>query len=93
MDIIQKSVKLVVDLGSLTVMQFVGDKMGVMIDISAKAGQRYSSRGGEGTSVVPKGYCHVVVNPPADKMKEFWEKVSQEKTKRRLILEASLLQS
>lgn len=80
---------MVVDSASLGVMQFVGSKMGVAIKVSARAGQRYSSRGGEGTSIVPKGYSHIVVNPGTDQIKTFWEKVSQEKTKRRLILEAT----
>lgn len=89
MDAIIYSVRMVVDSASLGIMQFVGDKMGVDIQISAKAGQRYSSRGGEGTSIVPRGYSHVIVNPGTDQIKSFWEKVSQEKTKRRLIAEAS----
>ena len=83
------SVRMVVDSASLGVMQFVADKMGVDIDISARAGQRYSSRGGDCTSVVPKGYCHVTVNPVTDQIKDFWDKVSKEKTRRKLVLEAS----
>ena len=91
MDALIYSVRMVVDSASLGIMQFVGEKMGVNIKVSARAGQRYSSRGGEGTSIVPKGYSHIVVNPGTDQIKTFWEKVSQEKTKRRLILEASAL--
>jgi len=84
------SVKMVVDSASLVVMQFVADKMGVVINISAKAGQRYSNRGGDCISIVPVGYCHVIVNPGTDRIKDFWERVSKEKTKRRLILESQL---
>lgn len=91
MDALIYSVRMVVDSASLGIMQFVGDKMGVNIKVSARAGQRYSSRGGEGTSIVPKGYSHVVVNPGTDQIKTFWEKVSQEKSKRRLAAEASAL--
>jgi len=85
------SVRMVVDSASLGIMQFVADKMGVDIDISARAGQRYSSRGGDCTSVVPKGYCHVTVNPVTDQIKYFWDEVSKEKSKRRLAAEASAL--
>ena len=93
MDALIYSVRMVVDATSLGIMQFVGDKMGVDIKISARAGQRYSSRGGEGTSIVPKGYSHIVVDPGTDQIKTFWEKVSQEKSKRRLAAEASALAS
>ena len=82
------SVKMVVDSASLGVMQFVASKMGVDIKVSARPGQRYSSRGGEGTSIVPRGYSHIIVNPGTDQIKTFWEKVSQEKSKRRLAAEA-----
>lgn len=89
MDAVLYSVRMVVDAASLSVMQFVANKTGVAIDISARAGQKYSNRGGLETSIVPQGYSHIVVNPGTDTLKDFWEKVSREKTKRRLILEAS----
>ena len=82
-------VRMVVDVNSLGVMQYVADKTAVKVKVLAKAGQRYSSRGGENTSIVPKGYCHILVDQGTDRIKNYWNKVSHEKTKRRLILEAN----
>lgn len=81
--------RMVVDADSLVVMKLIGTRMGVTIDISAKAGERYSSHGGEGTLMVPEGYCHISINPGTAKINDFWDKVSHEKTRLRKIWEAA----
>ncbi len=83
-------VKMVVDANSLECMQHVANLMGIKIEILATSGNRYSYRGGEGegTSIVPMGCNYIAINA-GDKLKTFWDKVSVEKTKRRLIWEAA----
>lgn len=83
MDTEEWPVKMVTDWESLESMKHVGDTMGVRIEIIAKAGKRYSNRGGEGTSLVPKG-CNYVSIHAGGKMRLFWDLVCKEKTKRRL---------
>lgn len=80
---------MVVDLESLGIMEFIAAKTGVVIKVTAKAGERYSSHGGEGTLVVPDGYVHISVNPGNTKINDYWDKVCVEKTKRRKIWEAA----
>jgi hypothetical protein len=76
-------VRMVIDLESMEVMEFIGNKMGVAIKVTAKAGERYSIRGGEAVSIVPPGYCHIEIDPKKARINDFWEKVRAEKTKRR----------
>ncbi len=70
-------VKMIADLGSLDSMRYVGGSMGVTIEVLAKAGHRY------GASIVPAGYSYVCISA-GNKMTQFWDLVSKEKTKRRL---------
>lgn len=82
-------VRMIADSNSLDIMKFVGGKMGIEVSVLARAGERYSNQGGERILVVPKGNSHVVINAQRSNINEFWTKVSQEKTARRLVWEAA----
>jgi len=84
MDSASWSVKMIADASSLSLMQEISEQIGATIEIIAKSGGRYSYRGGEGTSIVPKGSCFVCINA-GNKIKTFWDLVSKEKTKRHLV--------
>ncbi len=78
------SVRMIADEDSLKIMQQVGKNIGARIEILAKGGTRYSYRGGEGTSLVPDNSNYICIHA-GNQIKDFWEKVSKEKTKQRLI--------
>lgn len=88
MDSASWSVRMIVDELSLEIMQQISAKMDTTIEIIAKGGDRYSYRGGEGTSLVPQGSNFVCINA-GNKIKAFWDLVAKEKTRRRLIWEAA----